>query len=363
MRGPGSFPMESGTACASTSSNDSVEYFIAATLYDLADTDTDPGSFHETHDLVSNMDAVILSILDKELGARGSVPTIWDFRNAWYSRGLDGNDLDRILVKHGMLQPFQKARFVAQSVSSTLIAGHTATVSVTMKNIGSTTWSSTGAYRLGAQNPQDNTTWGSHRMFLEVPTVPPGAQATFHLNVTAPAAPGQYSFQWQMVQEAVQWFGDLTPDTVISVTAASQQAQAVAQSVPSPVSAGQTFTATMTMKNTGDTTWAPGSYVLVSQNNPSDLWTATQASLTAPVPPQATATFTVSATAPAEGGTYAFQWRMQQNGVGPFGDTTLTWVQVKDPPCSVSFCASSCQEGGCAGGRCTSGKCVCIKCF
>ncbi|TSC71293.1 MAG: RHS repeat-associated core domain protein, partial [Parcubacteria group bacterium Gr01-1014_70] len=104
-------------------------------------------------------------------------------------------------------------------------AGQTATVSVTMKNCrptgdcsGLTTWTTGGTnpYRLGSQNPQDNTTWGLQR--VNVPTtVSPGQSATFTFTITAPSTPGTYNFQWRMVQELIAWFGDFTPNVAISV--------------------------------------------------------------------------------------------------------------------------------------------------
>jgi hypothetical protein len=38
---------------------------------------------------------------------------------------------------------------------------------------------------------------------------------TFNFTVTAPT-PGQYHFQWQMLEEQVWWFGEMTADAVIT---------------------------------------------------------------------------------------------------------------------------------------------------
>jgi hypothetical protein len=46
----------------------------------------------------------------------------------------------------------------------------------------------------------------------------PGATVTFTFNVVAPATPGTYDFQWQMVDDHVTWFGGLTPNIRIVVT-------------------------------------------------------------------------------------------------------------------------------------------------
>ena len=108
--------------------------------------------------------------------------------------------------------------FVSQSVPSTMVVGESYQVSVTMFNTSSTTWTSAQLYRLGSQDPQDNTTWGFNRVGLPG-SVAPGQQVTFTFTFTAPAWPGTYNFQWRMVQDGVQWFGAFTPDVPVEVFA------------------------------------------------------------------------------------------------------------------------------------------------
>ncbi|HWT03608.1 MAG TPA: M4 family metallopeptidase [Pyrinomonadaceae bacterium] len=113
---------------------------------------------------------------------------------------------------------YNGAIFVSQSVPTSMTAGQTYSVSVTMYNSGTTTWTS-DVYKLGAQNPHDNVTWGTHRIYLPYgTTVSPGSYYTFYFNVTAPSTPGYYNFQWRMVQEGVEWFGDYTANVVVNVT-------------------------------------------------------------------------------------------------------------------------------------------------
>jgi RHS repeat-associated protein len=97
--------------------------------------------------------------------------------------------------------------FVSQSVPWTMLTGHQYGVSVTFKNTGSNTWTSGNHYSLGSQNPQDNSTWGVTRAALPA-DIAPGQQATFNFTVTAPSTGGRYNFQWRMVQDTVEWFGD-----------------------------------------------------------------------------------------------------------------------------------------------------------
>ncbi|MDP9352113.1 MAG: NBR1-Ig-like domain-containing protein, partial [Chloroflexota bacterium] len=110
------------------------------------------------------------------------------------------------------------AAFVSQNVPATMVAGRKYKVSVMMRNSGTKTWTPAGQYHaLGSQSPQDNQLWGLNR--FKVPTsVPPGGEITFAFEVTAPSTPGTYDLQWRMVHEWVEWFGDYTPKTKVSVT-------------------------------------------------------------------------------------------------------------------------------------------------
>jgi tyrosinase len=113
-------------------------------------------------------------------------------------------------------EQFSDAAFVWQSVPPEMEAGRSHAVTVTMRNIGTTTWTAgANPYRLGSQRPQDNLTWGLMR--VDVPAaIAPGAEAVFRFTVTAPSDSGIYAFQWRMVQDLVEWFGEFTP--AISVT-------------------------------------------------------------------------------------------------------------------------------------------------
>ncbi len=117
-------------------------------------------------------------------------------------------------------EPTRAASFVSWTPpSSTMGIGQIASVSVTMKNTGTTPWTQDEKfpYRLGSQNPQDNTNWGPWRVNLAY-DVAPGSSYTFTWTITAPSAVGTYNFQWRMLEEQVAWFGDSTPNLQITVT-------------------------------------------------------------------------------------------------------------------------------------------------
>jgi hypothetical protein len=110
------------------------------------------------------------------------------------------------------------AIFEEQTVSTVMIAGQTQTVSVKMKNVGSNTWTSDGAYRLISQSPQNNTTWGLKRIALN-PTdaIASGQAKLFSFTITAPSTAGTYNFQWKMFQIGFGGFGVASPNIPISV--------------------------------------------------------------------------------------------------------------------------------------------------
>lgn len=230
------------------------------------------------------------------------------------------------------------ASFVSQNMPSSMNTGQTYTASVTMKNTGTNTWTAAGLYRLGSQNPQDNTSWaGTNRVILNT-SVAPGQQYTFTFPAKAPAVPGTHNFQWQMVQDGVEWFGEKSTNTAVSVAMPEpRNAAFVSQVVPSSMVAGQAYSASVTMKNTGADTWTEGSmYRLGSQiPNSASIWGADRAYLTKAVAPGEQYTFTFPIKAPPTAGSYNFQWRMLQENVVWFGDAST------NTPVSVTASASN----------------------
>jgi hypothetical protein len=181
-------------------------------------------------------------------------------------------------------------------------------------------------------------------------SVGPGATTTFTFNVVAPTTPGTYDFQWQMVDDFVTWFGSLTPNVKVTVIPPgfAPNAQFVSQSVPSSMVAGQTYTALITLKNTGNTTWTnttgpgtPNAYSLGSQN-PQDNHTwglapyPNRVPVSGSVSPGAIATFTFSVVAPATAGTYDFQWQMVDDFVTWFGGLTPNLQIVVTSPATTT---------------------------
>jgi glucose/arabinose dehydrogenase len=215
--------------------------------------------------------------------------------------------------------PGNASQFVSQSVPSVMNAGQQYSVSARFRNAGTTTWGS--GYRLGSQNPHDNWNWGANRVPLGA-TVGTGQERTVTWAVTAPSTPGDYNFQWRLLQLGVQWFGPPSQNVVVRVQTPGNHAQFVSQSVPSTMEAGQSYAVSVRVRNGGSTTWG-GGYLLGSQN-PHDnfTWGMNRVALGATVAPGQERSITWTVTAPATPGQYDFQWRMLQEFVEWFGETT-----------------------------------------
>ncbi|MBZ0135518.1 MAG: carboxypeptidase regulatory-like domain-containing protein [Planctomycetes bacterium] len=116
------------------------------------------------------------------------------------------------------------AQVLSISAPTSMTAGQQYTVEVTVKNMGSTTWTSAGnkPWRLGSQAPQDNNTWGMNRVPIPQGTeVRPKETYIFSFTVTAPSTVGAVAMQWRMVQDGKEWFGQLSEKLIVTVETAS----------------------------------------------------------------------------------------------------------------------------------------------
>jgi hypothetical protein len=104
--------------------------------------------------------------------------------------------------------------------------GSYASVAVDATNTGSTTWTPAAGYRLGSQEPQDNTDWGTNRVELPAGPVDPGQSIRFAFPIRGDGA-GGVAFAWQLVRESVHWFGRPCATVTIEVDSPVQAPAAV----------------------------------------------------------------------------------------------------------------------------------------
>jgi microsomal dipeptidase-like Zn-dependent dipeptidase len=123
---------------------------------------------------------------------------------------------------------------------------------------------------------------------------------------------------------------------------AESDADFVGQTVPTSFSPGESADVSVTMRNVGPAAWTSADGFRLGMENPQDIaaWRLNRVDLPGPVPPGGEATFRFSMTAPAEQGTYAFQWRMLREGFGFewFGDSTpgvsVYVAKLEHPECA-----------------------------
>lgn len=230
-------------------------------------------------------------------------------------------------------QPVNSAEFEAQSVPTAMKTGAPQVVTVRMKNTGDTTWQP-GSYWLGSQNPTDSTVWGAARTALPR-TVAPGESVDIPVTLQAPATPGTYNFQRQMWADGKGWFGPATPNVAINVSAPVNSARMEGGPMPLGMQTGSSIQMRLLVRNNGETTWTSAAGYALASENPADntVWGTQRVALPSSVPPNGLVEFVFTITAPSTPGSYALQWRMNQEGVGRFGESTPnTNVQVTLPP-------------------------------
>lgn len=117
------------------------------------------------------------------------------------------------------------------------------------------------------------------------------------------------------------------PDAYIDY--GNDQAVVVRHSLPSSLACSASTTATVTMRNTGDTTWSSaGNYMLQAVDSEDVFLTSGEwVALTADVPPGAEHTFTFALSAPGPC-TETTRWTMVRRGVRTFGDEAASTVNV-----------------------------------
>lgn len=107
------------------------------------------------------------------------------------------------------------ALYISQSTPAAMTTGQTYSVSVSVLNTGSETWTQAGGYRLASDTP--NVNWGVANVLLPN-DVTPGSAVTFNFTVTAPSASGSDAFQWRMEQQGAGMFGEASANRVIPVS-------------------------------------------------------------------------------------------------------------------------------------------------
>jgi hypothetical protein len=101
------------------------------------------------------------------------------------------------------------AVMVSQSIPANLDCNQSTMITVTVRNMGDTTWTADNDYRLGAVDDADPFFRNGNRVYLgAADAIQPGQQHTFTIAIAAASA-GTFTTDWRMVRDGVHWFGDV----------------------------------------------------------------------------------------------------------------------------------------------------------
>ena len=134
------------------------------------------------------------------------------------------------------------SQLISSNFPTSMSSGQTYSVSIRMKNTGTTSWTESGQFRLGAAGDStgDAAKFGPGRIGIPAgTTVAPGQEHTFTFTITAPV-PGTYNPSYRMVQDGVAWFGATTTKTV-TVTGTLRNSQVISSNFPTARAGGETY--------------------------------------------------------------------------------------------------------------------------
>ncbi len=225
--------------------------------------------------------------------------------------------------------------YLSQSTPGEMIAGKSYGMSVSMKNTGRTIWEM-GSYSLKLIGVKESylNTWGVNNVDVNS-SVRPGEDIVFNFTVKAPEKEGEYMIQWQMA-EGNAYFGEPTIAVPIRVSGPLNSSlknnltnndQFVSQAIPTQMEQGQVYDMSITVMNTGSSTWTPNEYklrVIKSLGIAGDdgnNWSIPDITLPYEVVPGSQVLFVFKVVAPDDPGTFLFQCNLVKDGV-PFGETS-----------------------------------------
>lgn len=110
------------------------------------------------------------------------------------------------------------ATLVSHTLPASLQCDESTSGTVVLHNSGTSTWTSAAGYRLGAVDDNDPVSPTTRVGLPGDVDVPPGGDVTFEVPFTG-TSPGAYVTDWQMVHEAVRWFGQTAEQTVVDTCA------------------------------------------------------------------------------------------------------------------------------------------------
>jgi hypothetical protein len=110
------------------------------------------------------------------------------------------------------------SQFVSQSVPPTVQPGQQFFATLRWMNTGSQSWDPQTGFKLGSQNPTDNSTWGGTSVVPASGITQPTQQMDLLFQAVAPQSNGIYNFQWQTWKQDVGYFGQRSANLAVIVS-------------------------------------------------------------------------------------------------------------------------------------------------
>lgn len=225
--------------------------------------------------------------------------------------------------------PFDFAATYQAPASVTVRPGLKTTVPVTVTNTGSSTWPAAGLGQvtLGTHWFRDGQLeeWDGERTLLPR-DIGPGQSVTLQANLEPPTTTGAHIVRWDLVLEGVAWFsnrGIVPAATTVEVKALVYGARYQPGQVGAIAAAAQT-TVPVTVTNTGDFPWTPGTFNLAyhafDAAGKLALWDGKRTALPTTVQPGQSVTLQAALTLPSTSGSYTVKWDMVHEGIAWFSD-------------------------------------------
>jgi len=216
---------------------------------------------------------------------------------------------------------FLDAEITEANFPANVAPGQSFSGTVTVRNTGNQSWTRAEHHRLGI-------TGTSIRAFLPADvTIAPGQSHTFTISHSAPTTPGIFNFNVRMAREG-GWFGQSRSVSItVSATVTPPlflDAEITEANFPANVAPGQSFTGSVTVRNTGTQSWTRAEHHRLGITG-----TSIRAFLPADVTiaPGQSHTFTISHSAPTTPGIFNFNVRMAREG-GWFGQSRSVSINV-----------------------------------
>jgi hypothetical protein len=238
--------------CASLKQDD-----INGTVFIYPATGGGPGPLTITSTSPLGIGTVGSSFLRQLLASGGTTPYTWSLQSGSLPTGLNfnqagvilgtpttpgtfeftikvtdaANDTAQKLLAITIISPATgyDSQFLSQSVPTTLQPNQAFVVTLRWLNTGSFAWNGSSGFGVVSQNPLGNVVWGGNVVPWIHPPVPPGGEMELLFQAFAPSSAGFYNFQWQLQQQGLGVFGQMSTNVNITVGNPSQ---------PSPLSIG-----------------------------------------------------------------------------------------------------------------------------